>query len=628
MRYPMNLIRKIVSCVISVGVVLKAQHRIPMFTLVALVGTLTYGGTPSLSGVSVQQMAQGNGQLHIQYSSTNIESFAKDNGWLTSLKVRAIDRNTSNTYTAKSLSGDCSFSDGTHDIVWDMDAEGVKLNPNDADFVVSCETNQALYCIIDLSAGPTAESYPVAYTNEIPYGTWTNFNNMTKMALRYIPAGSFIMGDDQSDLSHRVTLTSPFYIGVLEMTKAHMKCVTDASISGLSRSPATMTFYDIRGATVGLEWPLSSDVDANSFIGMMRSRTGLLLDLPTEAQWEYACRAGTSSSYYWGDSVDGEYMYIQDSHDYSYSGIDWYCCGSKKPNGWGIYDMSGSMTEWCLDRYVKRSEIEYGVNPVGSSTAAADKRVVRGGSWWDSETWCTSFFREGFEAEFRGGRAGARLVKTLSTGPVGQLQHRVQLTETEERHIRFDLNGGSGQLPDLVLLDGSSCGELPTPSRTGYNFSGWYSSATGGYAIEKGCPIISDLTVYARWTPISYSIFFHANGGTGTMPSLDLTYGVEKKLTACTFIRGGYSFVGWATSAQGGVVYQPEESISNLSAIDGQVVELYACWNQSVGVQLWKDGPVWAFCNIGATVPEECGYYFWWGDTVGYVRENNNWVAD
>lgn len=102
--------------------------------------------------------------------------------------------------------------------------------------------------------------------------------------------------------------------------------------------------------------------------------------------------------------------------------------------------------------------------------------------------------------------------------------------------------------------------------------------------------------------------------------------GVAKALTANAFTRDGYIFEGWATSAGGAKVYEDQQSVSDLTT-PGATVNLYAVWKSLGGVQLWENGPYWAECNVGATKPEESGYYFWWGDTVGYKRNGSRWDA-
>ena len=134
------------------------------------------------------------------------------------------------------------------------------------------------------------------------------------------------------------------------------------------------------------------------------------------------------------------------------------------------------------------------------------------------------------------------------------------------------------------------------------------------------------VTGSADVSSFSYSVKFNANGGSGTMSNEAFTYGTAKALTANAFTRTGYTFQGWATSADGAKAYSDKQSVSNLATSSGEVVNLYAVWVLSK-VQLWSGGPYWAEMNIGAGKPSDYGYYFWWGDTLGYKRANSTWVA-
>ena len=126
----------------------------------------------------------------------------------------------------------------------------------------------------------------------------------------------------------------------------------------------------------------------------------------------------------------------------------------------------------------------------------------------------------------------------------------------------------------------------------------------------------------------AYFVRFNANGGEGIMNDEMFIYGVEKALPANAFTRTGYAFAGWSTSPDGEKFYDDNQQILNLSTIGGMVINLYAVWKDArKKVQLWEDGPYWATTNIGAENPEDYGYYFWWGDTVGYKWENSKWVA-
>lgn len=253
-----------------------------------------------------------------------------------------------------------------------------------------------LYCVIDLSGGSNAAEWPVSSLSAMPTDGWTDEYKTTKLVLRRIEAGTFIMGD-RDDESHRVTLTKPFYMGVFEVTQRQWKLVMGNGnfIVAFGRGgtfPAYGVSYDdVRGSSLGAQWPTSSEVDASSFLGRLRAKTGLDFDLPTEAQWEYACRAGTETLYYWGDEMDYDYAWCKGSF------ADWedphgktHPVGMKRPNAWGLYDMSGNLLELCRDWY-DLWQLTYGTDPVG--VVSGSLRVARGGTWALSADRCTSYFR-------------------------------------------------------------------------------------------------------------------------------------------------------------------------------------------------------------------------------------------
>jgi formylglycine-generating enzyme required for sulfatase activity len=117
---------------------------------------------------------------------------------------------------------------------------------------------------------------------------------------------------------------------------------------------------------------------------------GMEYGLPTEAEWEYACRAGTTTSYSFGDdSKDlGDYAWFSDNS------VGTHPVGKKKPNPWGLYDMHGDVWQWCADGYDKYQEGSI-KDPKGKESA--DTRVVRGGSWRVNDLYCRSARRFGFD---------------------------------------------------------------------------------------------------------------------------------------------------------------------------------------------------------------------------------------
>ncbi len=294
------------------------------------------------------------------------------------------------TYVAKNLVGATNCVDGAHRVYWNMAKDGIALDPSIASLTVAYE--YPLYCVIDLSGGSATDFYPVAYMSAPPSGGFsTTEYKTTKLVLKRVDAGSFIMGYDQSDESHRVTLTRPFYMGLYEVTQRQWELVTGSnpcsstSYGNGNAYPVHYVSYDmIRGKSNGKNWPASNAVDSSSFLGKLRDRTKLDFDLPTEAQWEYACRAGTTTTYSYGDSAKSAYMW------YSSNSSRTHEVGTKLPNKWGFYDMHGSVWEWCLDWSGAR--LEYGTDPKGASSGSS--RLLRGGCWGVDEYECASFYRD------------------------------------------------------------------------------------------------------------------------------------------------------------------------------------------------------------------------------------------
>ena len=146
-----------------------------------------------------------------------------------------------------------------------------------------------------------------------------------------------------------------------------------------------------------------------------------------------------------------------------------------------------------------------------------------------------------------------------------------------------NLSSNAGAVINVYAKWSDAKATLPTPTRTGYIFDGWYTTATGGTKIGGGGSSYTtdkDITVYAHWTPITYTIKFDGNKATsGTMSNLAMTYDVAKNLTANAYVRTGYTFSGWNTSADGkGTAYADKQSVKNLTATDKATITLYAQW--------------------------------------------------
>ena len=299
----------------------------------------------------------------------------------------------------------------------------------------------SVYMVVDLSGGPTAASYPVTYLSAIPENGWTDTHKTTELVLRRYPAGSFTMGSPTDELGrmpnetqHQVALTKNFYIGVFEVTQRQWQLVMGNKPSFFNnatyyqtRPVEQVSYFEIRenpnNSAISLNWPASSQVHDGSFMGNLRAKTGLSgFDLPTEAQWEYACRAWTTTALNSGKNLMytgpcenmsevGRYYYngglssTQDSDPSSGTALT----GRFRANLIGLYDMHGNVSEWCLDWYGSYpGDIQ---NPVGP--ASGTKRIHRGGNWSGGPGGCRSANRGIDNPNARDSHIGFRPAMTL-----------------------------------------------------------------------------------------------------------------------------------------------------------------------------------------------------------------------
>ena len=363
-----------------------------------LFGLAGFGAVAAtVSDVTARQRYPWNGKIDIDYTITGMDTA------YTALALTLTDHDTGRVYSLTER--------GRHQFTWgrtDLVASNVTATAS----LVSYRT--PLCCVIDLSGGPDATRWPVSYFSVMPSSVWTDEYKTTKLVLLRVEPGTFVMGSDQTCENHRVTLTTPFYMGVFEVTQRQWElvmgswpedCSPSSSCGRGDAYPAYEVSYDdIRGSSSGARWPASPAVDASSFLGRLRAKTGLDFDLPTEAQWEYACRAGTATTYYWGDAMDGAYAWYT-----SNSGSKTHPVGTRLPNAWGFYDMSGNVWEWCRDWY---GTLAYGADPEGSASDSC--RVARGGSWYYDSDYCTSSDRGVLGPSYRNIFYGFRLVMVLS----------------------------------------------------------------------------------------------------------------------------------------------------------------------------------------------------------------------
>jgi len=267
-----------------------------------------------------------------------------------------------------------------------------------------------VYMVVDVSGGQSAQRYPVSYTLCPPLNSNENLGD--KIWLRRIEAcpEGFLMGspDDEEGRSayagnaaninerlHKVMLTEPFFAGVFPITyQQYVNVIAKATgdLSGGIYSPIDYVSYrDIRGATtegsVTVNWPTTlHQVGTGSFLAAIRSRTGITFDLPTEAQWEYACRAGTTTAWNNGTGISTNAVGVDANLDL----LGWYKgnsndslprVGLKNPNAWGLYDCHGSVGEFCLDWIQGGYSADDQTDPQGPISAWTNWRAYRSGSF-------------------------------------------------------------------------------------------------------------------------------------------------------------------------------------------------------------------------------------------------------
>ncbi|MDM8522623.1 C25 family cysteine peptidase [Desulfococcaceae bacterium HSG8] len=252
----------------------------------------------------------------------------------------------------------------------------------------------------------------VVYVEDTGSGGQT-FTNSLGMTFNLIPAGTFMMGSpedepgrDSDETQHQVTLTQGFYMQITEVTQGQWKAVTGSY-------PPELYFTEC-GDNCPVERVSWNDVQ--DFISKMNQRGEGTYRLPTEAEWEYAARAGTNTPFYFGQCLstdqgnyDGNYPLAGcPEGEYKSETIPVASLGA---NAWGLYDMHGNVWEWCQDWY--------GSYPAGSLTdptgpTTGSYRVTRGGCWGNSAAPCQSAFRSYYSPGARNDDRGFRLV--LSPG--------------------------------------------------------------------------------------------------------------------------------------------------------------------------------------------------------------------
>jgi formylglycine-generating enzyme required for sulfatase activity len=270
----------------------------------------------------------------------------------------------------------------------------------------------------DAEAKTEAEMKP--YTEDIP-GTKVQFD---MIAIRH---GTFLMGspenqegraDDEGPV-HPVSI-DPFWMGKCEVTwdeyeifmfsldiqrreiSGRQPTQRDKLADAVTRPTKPYTDMTFGMGKDGYPAICMTQFGAKKYCEWLSTKTGRYYRLPTEAEWEYACRAGTKTAYSFGDDVDklDEYAWHFENSDDQYQPI-----AKKKPNPWGLFDMHGNVAEWCLDQHVPNFYSRFPTDQASANPLAVPRRlfprIVRGGSWDDDPEMLRSAARRGSDVDWK-----------------------------------------------------------------------------------------------------------------------------------------------------------------------------------------------------------------------------------
>ena len=329
---------------------------------------------PTLTVDRVQQRYPWNGLVDIDYTVSGYEEGADPNDYTVAFSFEAVTNGVAVSKTPASFgtyaSCDLPSANGSHRVTWDSAADGCTgLFATNVSFTGTLYRDattaaEAAYMIVDVSSGASSSAYPVRFASDAVDSSQFNKDlyKTTRIVFKRVPAGSFWMGQGvintskdrngnvapaEGVLRQYVQLTEDFYLALFETTEAQYYQVCGGTAS-TAKTPKRSVFC---GATI--DAAISKYYDRLSARATCRGELVSGFSLPTEAQWERACRAGTLSSVYTGVNIN-----IQ--ADTNPIRAKLCACsgnvlevGSFDPNPWGFYDLYGNVCEWCSDFYEK-----------------------------------------------------------------------------------------------------------------------------------------------------------------------------------------------------------------------------------------------------------------------------------
>ena len=378
-----------------------------LVTLLALLATPA-AAAPAVTDVSARQHWPWNSLVDIDFTisgAEEIEAFSVD--------VSATAENGARTFRAKSFATEPIATNGANRVVWDFGADYPDTKVDDLLVTVTATSyadSTPVYMVVDLSGGASATSYPVRYTTTAPTMTVGQEDpcKTTELWLRRIKAKNVsaqLGGSERYDGyyygPYTCTFTNDYYIGIFPLTQEQVFNIKGERYSYFTNATCRATrpmdavnFNTVRSSTLNFP-PSSSKKTGDTILQRLEERSGLPFDLPTENQWEYAMRAGSSSSamYPGGTTIsrstanwDSYTTLPEPRNAEANTGTCYVDYGA--PNAWGIYLVYNQMNEWCLNRRmtITAGETCYdkGTAPVstGGNTTQYQTRGFRSGSNW------------------------------------------------------------------------------------------------------------------------------------------------------------------------------------------------------------------------------------------------------
>jgi formylglycine-generating enzyme required for sulfatase activity/serine/threonine protein kinase len=274
------------------------------------------------------------------------------------------------------------------------------------------DTNPSGNGVTARERGERAEDFEYVIEGETKKGTRQvvvlDIGGGETMSFVWVEPGSFQMGAPAGEVEaletekpqRRVTISRGFYMGMHEVTQGQYQAMTGAgpsSFKGSGRLPVE-----------SVSW-----ADAEAFCSQMSKQVKRPIDLPTETEWEYTCRAGTTTPFHLGSKLNGDQANCNGNFPYGTTDKGknvgkTVVVGSYSPNRWGLYDMHGNVWEWCKDYYGPYEAIVKTIDPFQSLKQSEDRLVVRGGSW-NSFAWkCLAAYRYGSSPDYRDYSIGFR----------------------------------------------------------------------------------------------------------------------------------------------------------------------------------------------------------------------------